>query len=397
MAAFSVPPIIRICGNGIRTSDEECDDFGLVDGDGCDSSCRIELGYMCRNPIGDMSSCEEVPLDPSSTFIVFEWTSLSVTEAVGSATLSALRYGDLSEYSSVNLQTYDGSARSTPAPYIPLDDKHPVDYNLLAKTLHFEPRPPTCTPPACADPAACTGTETALIDAAIALTSEPKCTSAVCAIPDECTLLEAATNDGITALTAAAACVAPACAVAATCTGANDGNGVACELSDAADGCKVVGDDCVFNEGCTAVESAVIAAAASWTESQHITACFDFGAVYTPALVPSEAECVLKGGTFAAGRLPTEEDCSTATNAGGTFASLQQQTIAFNVTVNKDGVWDEDSEDFLVLMESGINAIFSNSRKRAIVQLQDSDVPACVAKPCQQNAIWYASKISNFC
>lgn len=37
------------CGDGILTEDEECDDGNTTDGDGCNSSCKIEDGFICSN------------------------------------------------------------------------------------------------------------------------------------------------------------------------------------------------------------------------------------------------------------------------------------------------------------------------------------------------------------
>jgi len=35
------------CGDGKKTISEGCDDFNFVIGDGCSSTCQIELGYQC--------------------------------------------------------------------------------------------------------------------------------------------------------------------------------------------------------------------------------------------------------------------------------------------------------------------------------------------------------------
>jgi len=37
----------RVCGDGVITDDEQCDDGNLVDGDGCSSKCVIEKFYRC--------------------------------------------------------------------------------------------------------------------------------------------------------------------------------------------------------------------------------------------------------------------------------------------------------------------------------------------------------------
>ena len=43
-----------VCGDGIRTRQEGCDDGNLVGGDGCSAGCVVEVGYGCenRNPYG---------------------------------------------------------------------------------------------------------------------------------------------------------------------------------------------------------------------------------------------------------------------------------------------------------------------------------------------------------
>lgn len=43
------------CGNGIINSGEECDDNNTISGDGCSSTCAVELGYNCQ---GTPSVCE---------------------------------------------------------------------------------------------------------------------------------------------------------------------------------------------------------------------------------------------------------------------------------------------------------------------------------------------------
>jgi cysteine-rich repeat protein len=43
-----------VCGDGIVSAGETCDDFNAASGDGCNSSCTIEPGYMC---VGQPSVC----------------------------------------------------------------------------------------------------------------------------------------------------------------------------------------------------------------------------------------------------------------------------------------------------------------------------------------------------
>jgi cysteine-rich repeat protein len=43
-----------VCGDGIVTADETCDDGGGIFGDGCSASCSVELGWACS---GSPSTC----------------------------------------------------------------------------------------------------------------------------------------------------------------------------------------------------------------------------------------------------------------------------------------------------------------------------------------------------
>jgi cysteine-rich repeat protein len=46
------------CGDGIFViSSEQCDDGNLIDGDGCSSSCSVEVGAVCTSPPSLKSSC----------------------------------------------------------------------------------------------------------------------------------------------------------------------------------------------------------------------------------------------------------------------------------------------------------------------------------------------------
>ena len=55
---------LHICGNGIRSSAEACDDNNTDGGDGCDALCRIELGFKCTSSmthgsgVGGLDTCE---------------------------------------------------------------------------------------------------------------------------------------------------------------------------------------------------------------------------------------------------------------------------------------------------------------------------------------------------
>ena len=54
------------CGDGVIMNPEECDDNGTAPGDGCDTSCKIESGWICE---GEPSVCTQLPLPvPSISF-----------------------------------------------------------------------------------------------------------------------------------------------------------------------------------------------------------------------------------------------------------------------------------------------------------------------------------------
>lgn len=40
---------MELCGDGRNFGMYECDDANLVNGDGCDSNCKVEYGYECYN------------------------------------------------------------------------------------------------------------------------------------------------------------------------------------------------------------------------------------------------------------------------------------------------------------------------------------------------------------
>lgn len=45
------------CGDGVPVVPEQCDDFNKSDGDGCNATCGIELGFMCT---GQPSVCSTI-------------------------------------------------------------------------------------------------------------------------------------------------------------------------------------------------------------------------------------------------------------------------------------------------------------------------------------------------
>jgi cysteine-rich repeat protein len=58
------------CGNGIRTSNEQCDDGGSQNGDGCSSICRVDANWTC---LGTPSVCTpnliSIAVSPTSAII----------------------------------------------------------------------------------------------------------------------------------------------------------------------------------------------------------------------------------------------------------------------------------------------------------------------------------------
>ena len=43
---------LPICGDGVIDPGQQCDDGNMADGDGCSSSCNVEQGWICDNPVG---------------------------------------------------------------------------------------------------------------------------------------------------------------------------------------------------------------------------------------------------------------------------------------------------------------------------------------------------------
>lgn len=63
-SGFSRPaagqPCVAVCGDGVRAPTEACDDANATAGDGCGSTCAIESGWACYEPVdGQPSVCEQ--------------------------------------------------------------------------------------------------------------------------------------------------------------------------------------------------------------------------------------------------------------------------------------------------------------------------------------------------
>jgi cysteine-rich repeat protein len=54
----------EVCGDGIITLTEGCDDSGTTPGDGCDASCQVEPGWICT---GEPSVCTPVSVGALDT------------------------------------------------------------------------------------------------------------------------------------------------------------------------------------------------------------------------------------------------------------------------------------------------------------------------------------------
>ncbi|CAD8095617.1 unnamed protein product [Paramecium sonneborni] len=48
---------VAFCGDGLVSTEEECDDMNKQDGDGCSQQCTIELNYICKNYLYSYTQC----------------------------------------------------------------------------------------------------------------------------------------------------------------------------------------------------------------------------------------------------------------------------------------------------------------------------------------------------
>ncbi|CAD8132875.1 unnamed protein product [Paramecium octaurelia] len=55
-----------LCGDGIRKSDEQCDDGNTFNNDGCSSTCQIEQDWGCKQQINTLSVCYKLNLSIAS-------------------------------------------------------------------------------------------------------------------------------------------------------------------------------------------------------------------------------------------------------------------------------------------------------------------------------------------
>jgi len=105
------------CGNGSIGTDEQCDDGNIIDGDGCSSTCRLELcGPVpisgCRSPMtaGKAHLALKDDADDARDRIVWQWSK-------GQATTIG-EFGDPLTTASYAICIYDSS--SMPQPVVSL-------------------------------------------------------------------------------------------------------------------------------------------------------------------------------------------------------------------------------------------------------------------------------------
>ena len=49
LETLTVTPVVHVCGNGVRSTAEACDDNNTAGADGCDSLCQLEAGFACKS------------------------------------------------------------------------------------------------------------------------------------------------------------------------------------------------------------------------------------------------------------------------------------------------------------------------------------------------------------
>ena len=64
--SLAYSPPVHICGNGIRSTAEQCDDNNTAAGDGCNALCQIEFGFHCQSSntegsgVGGVDTCRPI-------------------------------------------------------------------------------------------------------------------------------------------------------------------------------------------------------------------------------------------------------------------------------------------------------------------------------------------------
>jgi cysteine-rich repeat protein len=82
------------CGNSQVDSSEVCDDGNTTNGDGCDSTCKQEVGFVCVNTAGSKSVCQQNTVATATTQAVS--TSTDTAIAVGGSQQTATGVSSIS-------------------------------------------------------------------------------------------------------------------------------------------------------------------------------------------------------------------------------------------------------------------------------------------------------------
>jgi cysteine-rich repeat protein len=98
------------CGNGVVEALEACDDGGTASGDGCDSYCRVDAGFVCGGAPSICTSCANVPKPEDAgftrTIVPSVWKQLTGGDAFPAMNPSA---ANVPHYGSV---VYFGASRN---------------------------------------------------------------------------------------------------------------------------------------------------------------------------------------------------------------------------------------------------------------------------------------------
>lgn len=76
---YRLPSLLQ-CGNGRTDPEEECDDGGTVDGDGCSADCRVETGWTCAERVPGTHSESSLMSKCTKAEVQITPLALSITE-----------------------------------------------------------------------------------------------------------------------------------------------------------------------------------------------------------------------------------------------------------------------------------------------------------------------------
>ncbi len=119
------------CGDGVIDAGEECDDDGILDGDGCSGACQIETCSAC---VGEPSSCS---FDPSCGLSVRHFLFYKVQTSPGTPSfvapppvLLADQFETKTHPVTKPLALGNPANKNNEDPLAPLDEKHLKAYQL---------------------------------------------------------------------------------------------------------------------------------------------------------------------------------------------------------------------------------------------------------------------------